>query len=203
MLRTKQLSRKPIYDDPPTTPAPTSQTNSPPSSPTPTDRLATQIRRVRLALHSYAAKTEDAVNDGLTKTLQLENSFTSTVASLAPPKESGEQLLPGVLYVLVSTMAGSIVTRNRNILLRATFPLAVGIGVGYAVLPITMRNVGDLVWTYEERVPAVRDTHLRVKESVTHVWETGKAHSAMGIAMAEEKVQEGVEAVENWVKKGK
>lgn len=135
--------------------------------------------------------------------LNLEKDFTSTVASLAPPKESGERLLPGGIYVLVAAMAGSIVTRNRNILLRATVPVGAGIGAGYAVLPITTRNVGNLIWTYEEKYPAIRDNHIRVREGVGHFIDTGKAHSQMGLAMAEEKVQGVREAVEEWVRKGK
>ena len=89
--------------------------------------------------------------------LHLEDSFTSTVASLAPSPQSGEKLMPGTLYVLVAAMTGSIVSRNRNIILRGAIPLAVGIGAGWVVLPVTMRNVSDLLWKYEQRFPAVAD----------------------------------------------
>ena len=100
-------------------------------------------------------------------------------------------------------MAGSIVTRNRNILLRATVPAAIGIGAAYAVLPITMKNVGDLAWTYEERYPVLADAHLRTRERVTSFWETGKAHSAMGVGMLQDKVAETRSTMEDWVKKGR
>lgn len=139
----------------------------------------------------------------MTRLLRLEHSFTSTIASLAPPRESGERLLPNGLYVLVAAMAGSILTRNRNILIRATVPPAVGLGAAYTVLPFTMRNVGDLVWSYEERYPPIRDTHLRVRDRISRFVETGKAHSQTSVAMAEEKVGDVRAAVENWVKKGK
>ena len=122
--------------------------------------------------------------------------------SLAPPKESGEKIFPGALYVLVASMAGSIVTCNRNIVQRASVPAAVGLTAAYAVLPITMNNVGNLVWRWEEKYPVVRDNHLRVTESVRHFIETGKAHSQMGLAMAEDKVQGVRETVQDWVKKG-
>ena len=139
----------------------------------------------------------------MTRFLRLESSFTSTVRSLAPPKESNERLLPGAIYVLVAAMAGSIISRNRNILLRATLPVAAGVGAGYTVLPITTRNVGNLIWTYEERYPVVRDNHIRIRDGVRHFIDTGKAHSQMGLAMAEEKVQGVTDAVQDWVKKGK
>jgi organizing structure protein 2 len=198
--------RKPIYDDsvldlpPPTFSTPSERKSS---SPTPTDRLTEQIARARLFLHKYAAKTEDAANDALSKSFDLEKSFTSTIASLAPPKESNEKLVPGLIYVLVSAMGTSILVRNRNVLLRASVPFAVGIGAGYYFIPITMRNVGDLVWKYESKYPAVADTHIRVKDRVTRFVETGIAHTKMSVGMVEDKVGEARESVENWVSKGK
>jgi len=65
-----------------------------------------------------------------------------------------------------------------------------------------MRNVGDLVWRYEERFPVVADTHLRVKERVGMFVETGIAHSKMSVGMVEDKVGEAREKVEGWVSKG-
>lgn len=143
------------------------------------------------------------MNNALTETLRLEHSFTSTIRSLAPPKESGERVFPGALYVLVASMAGSIITRNRNILLRASVPAAVGIGAAYAVLPLTMQNVGDLVWKYESRYPVLADAHLRTKERVARFWETGMAHSQMGVGMIQDKVSETRSSMEDWVKKGR
>lgn len=139
----------------------------------------------------------------MTRALHLENSFTSTIASLAPPKESNEHLLPEGLYVLVAAMAGSIVSRNRNILVRATFPLAVGIGAGWVVLPYTMRNVGNLVWSYEERAPVVALNHLRVKGAVEEGWRQVKGRSEVVERWAEEKIREAREAAEGWVRKGR
>ncbi|KAI9756370.1 MAG: hypothetical protein M4579_003874 [Chaenotheca gracillima] len=172
-------------------------------SPTPTDRLAAQIKRARLFLHAHAALAEDKVNDGMTSFLNLESSFTSTLASLAPPKESGERLMPGAIYVLVAAMAGSIISRNRNILLRASVPAAVGIAAGWVVLPITMRNVGDLVWKYEERVPVVRNNHMRIRGFSEEAWKVAKARGEGAAQSVDEKLRQGRHAVEDWVKKGK
>ena len=214
MYLTVQYDRKPIYDVPKdAAPTPSdvhsttlsSEPVSPATSsrPSPTDRLAVQLKHTRVFLHGYVVRLENGVNNAMTNFLKLESDFTSTIASLAPPKESNERLLPGGIYVLVAAMAGSIITRNRNILLRATVPIGAGIGAGYAVLPITTRNVGDLVWKYEERYPVIRDNHLRVRQGISHFVETGKAHSQMGLAMAEERVQGVQQTVEDWVKKCK
>ena len=106
----------------------------------------------------------------------LEQSFTTTLANLAPSRESGEKLMPGAIYVLVAAMAGSIVTRNRNILLRASVPLAMGIGAGWTVLPVTSRNVADLAWKYEQRVPAIAETHLQIKDGLRKGVSFAKVH---------------------------
>ncbi|KAJ4348297.1 uncharacterized protein N0V89_009669 [Didymosphaeria variabile] len=189
------LNRKPIYDDVPldtTAPAPTqpaapsTPASDAPYRPTPTDRLAVQIGKARLALYQQSARAEDGVNNALTETLRLEHSFTSTIRS------------PGATEGVWREM-----TRNRNILLRATVPAAIGIGAAYAVLPITMKNVGDLAWKYEERYPVLADAHLRTKERLARFWETGKAHSAMSVGMIQDKVAETRSNMEDWVKKGR
>jgi MICOS complex subunit MIC26 len=213
-------SKKPIYDDfelPPTSvpisaPSPSpSQTSAtadgedsrPRRRPAPTDRLAVQIGRARLFLHRHVARAEDAVNATMDRAFSLEQSFTSTIASLAPPRESGEKVMPGAVYVLVASMAGTIVVRNRNIFLRASLPLALGVGAGWVVLPITMRNVGDLAWRYEQRFPAVASAHLKVRESIDKGLSSAKVHKDVGVRMVDEKVSGAMGAVEGWVRKGK
>jgi len=208
-------SRKPIYDEFETTPAPPAKTtpSAPPTgisepptkirSPTPTDRLAVQIGKTRVFLHSHVAAAENKVNEFMDSVLHLEESFTSTIASLAPPPQSGEKLMPGSLYVLVAAMTGSIVSRNRNIFLRATVPLAVGIGAGWVVLPVTMRNVSDLLWKYEQRFPAIADGHIRTREGIEKTWRMARIHTQQAVNIVDDKVSSGREAVEGWVKKGK
>lgn len=137
------------------------------------------------------------------KCLDLENSFTNTIASLAPRAESGEKVMPGAIYVLVASMTGSIITRNSNILLRSSVPLAAGVAAGWVVLPTTMRNVSDLLWKYEQKFPVVADTHLRARSGIERAIYMAKLHSQQATRIVDEKVGEGREAVEGWVRKGK
>ncbi|ORY65885.1 apolipo protein O-domain-containing protein [Pseudomassariella vexata] len=213
----EDLSKKPIYDDyeaplpKPTTPAPSPFSGTIPTTespnqkrgPTPTDRLAVQIGKARMFLYQQATAAEDAVNSTMDKAFDLEKSFTQTVASLAPPRESGEKLMPGLVYVLVAGMAGSIVTRNRNIFLRASVPLALGIGAGWLVIPVTMNNISSLAWRYEQKFPAVAEAHIKTRESFQRGWQIAKARSGMSKQYVDEKVTEARDVVENWVKKGK
>ncbi|KAJ5349113.1 Mitochondrial protein [Penicillium brevicompactum] len=151
-----------------------------PSSPTPTDILTAQVRQARLFLYSHSLSAEQGFNKFLSKALNIENCFTNTVASLAPSPESGERLLPGGVYVVVAAMAGSIVSRNRGIFLRAASPSR----------------------SYEKKVPAVADQHLAVRERAEHIWLTGLAHSGMARQMMEEKIGDTRKKLEELVSKG-
>jgi len=137
------------------------------------------------------------------KAFDLEQSFTGTVASLAPPRESGERLMPGLIYVLVAAMAGSIVSRNRGVVLRAATPLALGIGAAWAVIPVTMGNVSELAGRYERRFPAVADAHRRTREGVETGWRFAKVHGDLAVRKVDETVSDARETVEGWVRKGK
>ncbi|KAI9803845.1 MAG: hypothetical protein M1825_001725 [Sarcosagium campestre] len=206
-------AKKPIYDELPTLSSPSKESSSKskdairpespsPNSPTATELLAGQIRRARLFLYAHTALAEDKINDVMTSFLDLETSFTNTVASLAPPRESGERVLPGGIYVLVSALAGSIVTRNRGLLLRSAVPVAVGIGASWVLLPITTRNVADLAWKYEQRVPIISNNHMRIRGATEEGWRIARAKSQAALAAVDDKVQGGRVAVEEWVKKG-
>lgn len=135
--------------------------------------------------------------------LDQERTFTETIASLAPAPETHEQVMPGALYILVAAMTGSIISRNRNILLRATMPFAIGLGVAWIVLPVTMRNVGDLVWTYEEKVPVISINHMRIRGAVEEGWRQAKIREEATKQWMDERVGESMEAVEGWVRKGR
>ncbi|KAK3341443.1 apolipo protein O-domain-containing protein [Lasiosphaeria hispida] len=179
------------------------EVTTPQRRPTPTARLAAQIRLGRLFLYKQAATAEDAVNSTMARAFSLEHSFTSTIASLAPPRESGERLMPGFIYVLVAGMAGSIVARNRGMLLRASAPLALGIGAAWVVLPVTMTNVSGLAWKYEQRFPAVAEAHINAREGIAKGVSFAKVHGEVATRRVTEAVADARETVEGWVRKGK
>lgn len=152
-------------------------------------------------MYAHVAAAENKVNEIMDSAFDLESSFVDTIASLAPPRQSGEKLMPGSLYVLVAAMTGSILARNRNIVLRAAIPFAVGVGAGWVVLPITMRNISDLLWKYEERFPAVADGHIRTREGIEKAWRMARIHAQQAGNIVDERITSGREALEGWVKK--
>jgi len=155
-----------------------------------------------LQIHAQAAKAEDWVNNVMTKSLKMEHDFTSTIASLAPPKESNEHLMPGAIYVLVAAMAGSIVTRRWNFLVRWPAPLVTGAIAANYVLPRTSHNVGQLAWEYEKKAPVLANAHQATQDRVTQFLATGKAHSQVGLDQVAHWMGERTRDVERWVKKG-
>lgn len=181
----------------------TQRTDRPARGPTPTDRLAVQVGKARMLLHSYAVCAEDAVNNTMAKAFSMEQSFTGTIASLAPAKETGEKVLPGAVYVLVSAMAGSIVARNRNIVLRTLMPLALGVGASWTFLPVTSRNVSDLAWKYEQRFPSVAEGHLKIRDGILRGIHFAIVHKDVGLQKIDDTVTGVRESIEDWVKKGK
>jgi organizing structure protein 2 len=180
-----------------------SETPSHPRSPTPTDRLAAQIRLARLWLYARASGVETSLDNLLNRVFDAEASVASTLSSLAPPPESGERLMPGAVYVLVSSMAGSIFVRNRNVLLRAAGPVGFGVAAAWTLLPVTTRNVSNLLWEYERRFPVVADAHLRTREGIERGVSFARVHARLGVRKVEETVHDAREAVEGWVRKGK
>lgn len=105
--------------------------------------------------------------------------------------------------MLVAAMGASVLTRNRNFVLRAVAPLAVGLGAANYVLPVTSANVGRLVWRWEQKVPVVADAHARTQERVTRFVRTGIEHSKMSGDMLSHKVGELRQGIQDWVRKGR
>lgn len=71
------------------------------------------------------------------------------------------------------------------------------------MLPVTMRNVGDLVWTYEEKVPVISINHMRIRGAVEESWRQAKIRDEATKKWFDERVGESREAVEKWVRKGR
>jgi organizing structure protein 2 len=165
--------------------------------------LATQVKKARLFVYDQSLAAENGVNTFMSWAFKQETSFTNTIASLAPSPESGERLLPGAIYVLVATLGGTIMTRNRGILLRATFPLTVGITAGWLLIPVTMRNIADLSWEYEKKVPVISNTHAQISGFSREAWKQTKVHAKMVTQWADDTTGESRKKIESWVEKGR
>ncbi|RKF61395.1 MICOS subunit MIC26 [Erysiphe neolycopersici] len=208
----RQWSKKPIYDENENVSTSTSLEGSISENTeifqkskklTATDRLAVEIGKARLHLYTHVSSFEEKVNKFMESAFNLEESFTSTIASLAPNPQSGEKLIPGSLYVIVAAMTGSIIARRSNILVRGTLPLVAGITAGWNLLPVTSQNISNLIWKYEQKFPVIADSHIRTKEAINKAERMAKTHSQQIVETMNKKVSVSTSAIEDWVRKGK
>ncbi len=118
--------------------------------------------------------------------LDFVHIYVDRVKSLISPTEP---VTPGILYVGIATLSGSVFARNRIILTRLALPPTLLILSMNQFLPQTTHNIraylSDLEDTY---LPTFAQKH-----------ETGKAHSTMGWEMLKEKVASGRESFGNGV----
>ncbi|KAF3922015.1 hypothetical protein ABW20_dc0105750 [Dactylellina cionopaga] len=217
-----QSAKKSIYDDytpPPseTPPKPSllaslpslglisSTSTEEPSEPrpSPTERLASQIGTGRKTLHTEVTKVQRQLDTLFDKYLHIEHNVTSTVANLAPSHRSGETIIPGVIFVAISAMAGSVLARRRIFPIRWLTPVVTGVAASWYFLPETSRNVGDLAWKWEQKVPQVAETHMTIRNGVEDGWKTASGSYKQARGYVEDSTARARKTIEGWVKSSK
>ncbi|CAO3663098.1 unnamed protein product [Rhizopus stolonifer] len=115
----------------------------------------------------YANKTLEEgkghVDGWVQKYQQLENDVTTNINNTI---DKGEELNPNLLYVGVAALAGTIIARNRNIVLRFLTSTTLAVGTSYYLLPKTTSNVFQHLERLEKRYPQLQAAHQSVNESV-------------------------------------
>jgi organizing structure protein 2 len=66
-----------------------------------------------------------------------------------------------------------------------------------------MRNVADLAWEYEKKVPAVAEKHVQIQKAAGESWRQAVAHSGYARDWMEGKIGAGRGLLEEWVRKGR
>ena len=66
-----------------------------------------------------------------------------------------------------------------------------------------MKNVADLSWQYEKRVPAISETHAMIGGFAREAWRQTKIHTEGAAKWADETAGVSRDKVEGWVKGGK
>lgn len=94
-----------------------------------------------------------------------------------------EPLTPGVLYVGVSALTGSILARNRSIFVRFALPPALLLLSFDHFLPKTYHNLSSYLGTLEDQyLPAVAEKHDIAKAHTMMTWERFKDATKEGRA---------------------
>ncbi|GAA5940722.1 hypothetical protein JCM1841_002203 [Sporobolomyces salmonicolor] len=122
-------ARLPLYDQP-AEPALLVPEKSP---------LQDEVAQARSFIQEAVKTVKHSADEGKATWLAWEHRAEDSVHTIVSPQD---QLNPGALYVAVATLAGSILARNRSLLLRAILPPAFLLLSLNHFLPHTARNVG-------------------------------------------------------------
>ncbi|KAI8338613.1 apolipo protein O-domain-containing protein [Chlamydoabsidia padenii] len=117
--------------------------------------------------HKYA---NDALNEGKAHVDTLhghvksfENDVRGTINEII---SEDEDILPNVVYIGVAALAGTIIARNRNIVLRFLTSTAMATGASFYLLPKTTHNLGVQLEKLERKYPELGKVHASVNEAV-------------------------------------
>lgn len=157
--------------------------------PEPPTQLETQISGVRKQAASIIQQGDAFMRSAVDHVVAAEHHIERTVKSLKPRHET---LLPGAIYVSVIGLSGSILSRNRAFPVRFLTPLLFFVVSSRLILPETSRNVGDLIYSWESRVPEVKKWH-----------DFTRSHIAMGLWKAGEVVEDAEHMIDGAVKGSK
>lgn len=127
------------------------------------DVLEKNISVVRKWLLQQSEKAQQEVDSVFRRYLHVERSVTSTIVDLKP---ENEDILPGGIYILITALSGSILSRNRSILARGIAPVVFGVGAFSYFLPQTFKNTRALIWKFEQTSPAIAETHIRTQQQI-------------------------------------
>lgn len=132
--------------------------------------LEEQVGSARRYVVDSTRHASDALRGQISKWIGVEQAVESKVSSLIP---ADEPLTPGLLYVGVATLAGSVFTRYRSFPIRILTPPLLFVGSLNYFLPKTTHNLADYYLEVEQRrlPPQVRDAR---------VWTNEKWHALVG-----------------------
>ncbi|CAE6384042.1 unnamed protein product [Rhizoctonia solani] len=119
--------------------------------------LVETIGRTRRILARAGEESKDGIQGVIAKWIQVERRVESRIKSLISPEEP---LTPGILYVGVAALSGSVFARGRTLPTRVLLPPTLFIGALNYFLPKTTHNVNAYVYGLERaHAPALADTH--------------------------------------------
>ncbi|KDR78121.1 hypothetical protein GALMADRAFT_94652 [Galerina marginata CBS 339.88] len=135
------------------------------------------------------------VQGWVSKWIGVEHAVENRVKSIISPEES---MTPGLLYVGVATLTGSILARNRIILTRLLLPPIFLVASAHHFLPKTTGNLADYLGQLEETYfPTLAQKHEVAKAHSQMTWErmkeatkSGREQVNNGAVLAIEKIQE-------------
>ncbi|KAH9050212.1 apolipo protein O-domain-containing protein [Lactarius hengduanensis] len=148
--------------------------------------LETQIGVARRAVTSVTRDVHAQVHGVVSKWIGIEHAVEHRVKSLIAPDEP---LTPGLLYVGVASLTGSILARNRSIFSRVLLPPTFLYLSFKYFLPKTTQNVSAYAGSLEEEhFPALAQKHAVAIAHSRMTWERLREAGVGG----RDKLQDGL-----------
>ncbi|GAA5857553.1 hypothetical protein JCM5353_007693 [Sporobolomyces roseus] len=126
-----------------------------------------EVAQIRTVVQDATQGLRSSTADGRATWINWERRAEDSVQHVVSSKD---QLNPGAMYVAIATLAGSILGRNRNILVRAALPPAfLLISLDY-FLPHTATNVWSKLKAVEAaHFPQTRDAREKIRSLIRDV----------------------------------
>ncbi|KAF5372953.1 hypothetical protein D9758_001574 [Tetrapyrgos nigripes] len=142
--------------------------------------LEKQIGIVRRQLTQTYTEAHAHVQGLVSKWIGVEHAVEHRVKSIISPEEP---LTPGILYVGVATLSGSIIGRNRMLPIRLLLPPTFLILSMNHFLPKTTTNLSEYLSSVEETYfPTLAEKHATANAHSRMTWERLKEATASGRA---------------------
>ncbi|KZV61162.1 hypothetical protein PENSPDRAFT_619360 [Peniophora sp. CONT] len=143
-----------------------------------TSALEEHIGVARRHVQALYADAYGQVHGVVSRWIEVEHSIERRIKSLHAPDE---QLNPGLLYIGVAALSGSVLARGRNIVIRTLLPPTLFVAASSHFLPKTTHNVRSYFAELEEK-------HT---PQLAYVHNTGIAHTRMTWDRAVEAIIDG------------
>jgi len=157
--------------------------------------LETQVGVARRAITGVARDVHTRVHGVVSEWIGIEHAVEKRVKALVAPDES---LTPGLLYVGVASLSGSILARNRSVLPRVLLPPTLFLLSFNYLFPKTAHNVSEYAGSLEEaHFPSLARTHAIAVSHSHMAWDrlreagiSGRDRVQDGLGGAVRKLQE-------------
>ncbi|KAH9837539.1 apolipo protein O-domain-containing protein [Rhodofomes roseus] len=156
--------------------------------------LEKQIGKVRSSVTATYLDARAQVQGVVSRWISVEESVEKRIKSLVAPDEP---LTPGILYVGVATLTGSVLARNRSLPVRLALPPTLLLLSLRHFLPKTGHNVSSYLGSLEDTyLPGVAEKHDIAKAHSAMTWARLQDASAAGRARLGESVLRAVVSLE-------
>ncbi|CAG8480528.1 16740_t:CDS:2 [Funneliformis mosseae] len=124
-------------------------------------RLEEGIKQARIHVAKAACDFERQFHGVINKWITIEQNTEKTIKEVIAPNE---RLMPEALYVTIAGLAGTIIARNRNILLRIATPIVFTIASSYYFLPQTSQNISKKFQENQQKYPQLLKVHRSISD---------------------------------------